>query len=256
MSLLRIRIPLVAALTMLVLSGILVTTPNARAASAHAPAPYSVLQMNLCNSGKAPCYSGGRSVLEGVELIEAKLPSLVTLNEVCENDVTFLRDRLSVRGYAYSVFQPARNGDDSGPATCTNGQPYGIGMIVRGEGSIGYGGQYAAQVANAERRVYWCTDWLHQVACITHLTNMSTAVAGQQAHEILSIAQSNGADVGKKAIVAGDFNLNAMIVPPGFTSRGDGGVQKVITHGWSSGSREIIEMYHTDHPALFVRLYG
>jgi hypothetical protein len=43
-----------------------------------------VLQMNLCDSGHAHCYTG-RSVAEAGEVIRAEVPDVVTVNEVCQD---------------------------------------------------------------------------------------------------------------------------------------------------------------------------
>ena len=53
----------------------------------HHPTPtMSVLQMNLCNSGWAGCYTG-RSVREAAAVIRAERPDVVTLNEICRDDL-------------------------------------------------------------------------------------------------------------------------------------------------------------------------
>ena len=51
-----------------------------------------VLQMNLCNSGLAGCYTG-RAVATAVEVIRAQTTDVVTLNEVCRADVAVLTRR-------------------------------------------------------------------------------------------------------------------------------------------------------------------
>src|SRR5439155_22731937 len=51
--------------------------------------PFRVLQMNLCNSGRARCYAAvnnGRSVAEAYGVIRSTRPDLVTLNEICRSD--------------------------------------------------------------------------------------------------------------------------------------------------------------------------
>ncbi|MFG1869658.1 hypothetical protein [Micromonospora arborensis] len=53
------------------------------------PTILRVLQMNLCNSGRAGCYTG-RSLTRAAEVISAEAPDLVTLNEICQDDVTAL----------------------------------------------------------------------------------------------------------------------------------------------------------------------
>ena len=49
-------------------------------------APVRVLQLNLCNSGIAACYTG-RSTAEAATVIHAEIPDLVTLNEICQGDL-------------------------------------------------------------------------------------------------------------------------------------------------------------------------
>ena len=53
-----------------------------------------VLQMNLCDSGHAQCYTG-RSVAEASEVIRAEVPDVVTVNEVCQDDVAALEAALT-----------------------------------------------------------------------------------------------------------------------------------------------------------------
>src|SRR5262245_25680133 len=49
--------------------------------------PVRVLQLNLCGSGIAACYTG-RSTAEAAAVIRAQTPDLVTLNEICQDDVS------------------------------------------------------------------------------------------------------------------------------------------------------------------------
>jgi hypothetical protein len=99
--------------------------------------PVRVLQMNLCDSGLAGCYTG-RSVPEAAAVIRAMAPNLVTVNEVCRNDLPTLQ-RALIDGASASgasavvvfVFQPALDRRTGGAYRCRNGQPYGIGLLAR-----------------------------------------------------------------------------------------------------------------------------
>ena len=51
-------------------------------------------RMNLCDSGLAGCYTG-RSVGEAAAVIRAVTPDLVTVNEVCRDDLTTLQQALA-----------------------------------------------------------------------------------------------------------------------------------------------------------------
>ena len=46
-----------------------------------------VLQLNLCDSGLAGCYTG-RAVRAAAEVVRGERPDVVTLNEVCRDDVS------------------------------------------------------------------------------------------------------------------------------------------------------------------------
>src|SRR3954471_16919863 len=54
-----------------------------------------VLQLNLCNSGRAECYAGGRAISMAVALISHDRPDVVSLNEVCRDDVDVLKRAMS-----------------------------------------------------------------------------------------------------------------------------------------------------------------
>ena len=89
-----------------------------------------VLQMNLCNSGLAGCYTG-RAVATAADVIRAQAPDVVTLNEVCRSDAAVL-DR---RGTAPPAFRPVPDRRTGGATRCRNGEPYGIAILTRGDES-------------------------------------------------------------------------------------------------------------------------
>lgn len=88
-----------------------VSTTNARA---RAGSSFDVLQLNLCNSGLADCYAGGNSIDEGISVINEVAPDVVTLNEICRDDIRRMAEET---GYHF-VFTAARNGDTGGLFTC------------------------------------------------------------------------------------------------------------------------------------------
>ncbi|WP_326615371.1 hypothetical protein OG949_41410 (plasmid) [Streptomyces scopuliridis] len=106
----------------------LIATPgpaNAASARAAVSVDFSILQMNLCNSGKAGCYEDGRSIDEGIIRIRRTSPTVVTLNEVCRNDVARMAKETGRRG----VFMAAGH-RDGGLYKCKNGRNYGIGILA------------------------------------------------------------------------------------------------------------------------------
>ena len=78
--------------------------------------PFYTLQLNLCNSGKAPCYNAvnrGRSIGEAYQVILDQFPDVVTLNEICENDLNTLWPAMQQNypgSYTFTAFSPVSEG--------------------------------------------------------------------------------------------------------------------------------------------------
>ncbi|MGB2571023.1 endonuclease/exonuclease/phosphatase family protein [Micromonospora citrea] len=231
------------------------------------------LQMNLCNSGRAGCYTG-RSVTEAVEVIRAGTPGLVTLNEVCQDDMAVLeRAFADVHGGGSVVSAFTVAGDrPSGDATrCRNGRPYGIGLLIRLPGphrvhTVHSGMHPTQDVADPEQRAWLCvhvTDLVH--ACTTHLAATSGTVALAQCGHLLgtvvpTIRRSAGY---APTMVSGDLNLRhggspdvRSCLPPGYRRIDDGAVQQLMaTDDVTIGARRSVNMHGaTDHPGLLVTL--
>jgi endonuclease/exonuclease/phosphatase family metal-dependent hydrolase len=235
-----------------------------------------ILQMNLCNSGAATCYTG-RSVAEAAAVIVVEAPDVVTLNEVCQDDVAVL-DATMTRtggGAVVSAFQAAGDRRTGGALRCRNGRPYGIGLVARlpavPHGYEAVGLIYPVQdPGSAEERAWLCLSPGGAAApgavavCTTHLVSSSPAVAGDQCRYLLDTVvpavRARAASV--PLVLAGDLNLGSAgasdarsCVPEGDQRVDDGVVQHVVaTAGLTVGARRTIAMDATDHPGLLVTL--
>jgi len=229
-----------------------------------------VLQLNLCDSGLAGCYTG-RSVGRAAEVIRAERPDVVTLNEVCRDDVSALERAMAEVGAVASAFTAAGDRDSDGPVRCRNGQPYGIGLIARIRSSASehhsFEGVYPLQdAADVEDRVWLCLHAAGEFyACTTHLASTSAAVALGQCRHLLSTAipairAQNRQD---PVVLGADLNLKAggssgaqSCLPPGYHRVDDGARQHVLASAaFMVRSRATISMRGTtDHPALLVGL--
>jgi endonuclease/exonuclease/phosphatase family metal-dependent hydrolase len=243
-------------------------------------APLRVLQMNLCDSGYAPCYSG-RSVAAAVAVFREVSPDLVTLNEVCRDDVAALRRVLAgvyQDGVIVSGFQAAGDRDSGGQFRCLNGQPYGIGVVARVpapyRGFSTDGAVYPAHAqdgADPEQRAWLClhaTD--HFALCTTHLTDTIPAVALAQCQYLLRTAVPTVlARRGHRPVVlAGDLNLRLggtpdlrSCLPAGYQQVDDGDPRHLATQdllataGSRVRSRRLVDLHGaSDHPSLLVTL--
>jgi endonuclease/exonuclease/phosphatase family metal-dependent hydrolase len=229
------------------------------------------LQLNLCNSGIAPCYTG-RSVGAAARLIRRWRPDIVTLNEVCRKDVSALRSALSqgARGSAVaSAFKAAVSRPADGPFRCRNGQPYGIGVIAvlpsSTSRSRAFGDRYPMQdLTDPEERVWVCIK-AEVYACTTHTASTSTAVALAQCRYLMRVAlpgllRRNGED---PVVLGADLNLPSGSSPSaqsclsdGYQRVDDGSRQDIVASADLRVTRRlVIDMRGTtDHPALLVQL--
>jgi hypothetical protein len=211
-----------------------------------------LVQLNLCNSGWAGCYTG-RSVAAAAALIRAEEPDVVTLNEICRGDARALgRDS----GMSVS-FQPAIDRRIGQPIVCRDGEPYGIGLLVRAPANLpARGGTYPIQdPGGPEGRAWLCAPVAGGlVACTTHLVSTNPIVALAQCRHFFAAA--GAAFPGRRVVVGGDFNLGdlATCLPPRYVADSDGGVQHVAVVGPArTGRQRVIDMAGTtDHPALAV----
>jgi hypothetical protein len=231
---------------------------------------FRVLQLNLCDSGIAACYTG-RSVSAAAALIRNLRPDIVTLNEVCGDDVSGLKATMTAVHsdlLVASAFKAAVDRPTNGPFRCRNGQPYGVGVLAllrpstTGYGT--YGDRYPMQdLADPEERVWVCIRAEGFDACTTHTASTSTALAFAQCRYLLYQALPTLLSrTGDALVVLGaDLNLPSgrsggaqSCVGDGYHRADDGSRQDIVTSsGLAAAHRSIIDMHGTtDHPALFV----
>ncbi|MEU5781486.1 endonuclease/exonuclease/phosphatase family protein [Micromonospora lupini] len=242
-------------------------------AGASTPTTVRVLQMNLCNSGRAGCYTG-RALTTAAKVIRAERPDLVTLNEICRDDVPILEAVFAAthRGAAVvSAFQAAGDRPSGADTRCRNGQAYGIGLLTRLATAHSryavHGGIHPTQdVADPEERPWLCVHVGGALnACTTHLAATSHAVAlaqcGHLLDEILpAVRRSSGY---APTVLSGDLNLRLgddpdvrSCTPPGYPRVGDGAVQHILTSAdiMLCCARSVGMGGATDHPALLATL--
>jgi hypothetical protein len=235
------------------------------------PRQIRVLQLNLCNSGRAACFTG-RSTTQAAAIVQAHTPHVITLNEACEDDVAELgraMARAHDRGTVITAFRAAINGYTGRPVACDNGRQFGVGLLVRipepDTAVIRHGGLYPMQDNRDELRVWQC---VHVVArfsiCTTHLPDGAAAIARAQCAYLFHTAVPSLHTLAGTlpTIIGGDLNLGTaetrMCVPRRYTQADDGIVQYVLaTEDLDVASARLIDMRGTtDHPALLANLDG
>ena len=231
-----------------------------------------VLQMNLCNSGRAGCYSGGRAVSMAVALIRDHRPEMVSLNEVCRDDLRVLKQAMSATFPAAAIasaFTSAKDRPTHAPVRCQNGQEFGDGVLVVDSspalGSRSYSGVYPVQDPDdPEERVWVCIHLATRFsACTTHTTNADTTIALNQCRHLLNsvVPRIRGRNGGDPIILGADLNLAAhgspspqSCLPNGYQRTDDDARQNVVVSpGAGLRSHSVIDMHGTtDHPGLLV----
>lgn len=234
--------------------------PNAAAppAAAPAPAPFDVLQLDLCRAGAPGCSSDETSVDASIDVLRQRKPALVTLNEVCAHDITKMS---SATGY-HAEFTPARDAAGA-PAPCSDGRgDYGIAVLAHPDLGAVTGEVtervFAAQDGGEEHQVMLCAPFSGLAACTSQLSEHDPETAARQCGELTGAAGA----LSRPTVLGGDLNLRrggtpdvTDCVPSGWWRTGDGGVQHVLgTADYGlRGSRQL-PVPGTDLPGLLVAL--
>lgn len=203
----RTRIPsrtsAVAAAAVLAGTFVVVTGTPAQAVS------QTYLQINICGN-KSSCYNGADSA--GVDIANSVINHsavVVSLNEVCGNQLTAAKNSLSSRGYNYqSIWIENIPAGSSSLATACKG--YGNGLLVKFQGAANPA-DFADRrwsTAGGEKRGQLCAhivnpDYYH---CVLHLS-ASNDDARRGDLDVFFPPVQNLINSGKHVVVAGDFNV-------------------------------------------------
>jgi endonuclease/exonuclease/phosphatase family metal-dependent hydrolase len=224
------------------------------------------LQLNLCNSGLTACYTG-LAVGQAEVVLRQFAPDLITLNEVCRDDVTILGNAAADVHGGQTVawaFQPLPSTPGGANVVCTNGQAYGIGLIARvaQEGYTTSAGYFPDQEsADMEVRGWLCIATEGLVICTTHLTSIRPETALEQCRYLFAVAipsvyARSGGPV--PTVIGGDFNLRQVrsCVPADHPVVDDGDVQYFLTTAdlAVAGGTRVDMAGTTDHPGLYITL--
>lgn len=226
--------------------------------------PVRVLQVNLCASGKAACFTG-QSIDRARAVLREVAPDVVTLNEVCEAQVADLaRAFTAVHGSdVYSAFQAAPDRPSNGPTRCRDGQAYGVGLLAHGPGEHRtYRGVFPTQdLRDPEERVWLCLGAERYYACTTHLASTDATVAQAQCHHMMgtTVPGLHQRDGYRPTVVGGDLNLGAAVVqacvPAGYDHFDAGGLLHLMA-SVPLRSASVVDMRRTtDHQGLLATMF-
>jgi endonuclease/exonuclease/phosphatase family metal-dependent hydrolase len=258
--------PLLAAVgcaLLLVLTGCSRSSGTAAAAAPPAGSTYTLMQMNLCLSGLAGCYSKvdyPAGLEEAVARIREAHPDAVTFNEACGRDVALIARRT---GYHLRFSRVIYYGK---PLPCI--KPGGRGLFgdaVLTKAAIeSTDSQAFAAQAGPERRQWLCVGTRVAVdVCTAHLASpepVEVAANDPQCAELRALLARRAA--ARTVIFGGDVNRRPSCAPHGFWTRTDSsahqdpGSQHVYgTGALRSPSARVVPAIHTDHDVLLVRAH-
>jgi hypothetical protein len=252
-------------------------------------ATFAALQMNLCDSGIAGCFTG-RAAGKAVQVVLERAPALVTVNEACESEVTerLLPAMLALypNEWVFWTFAPAAHRGTDEPVRCTPDSRgnqrgrFGNGMVGRlftgSDPRFSFDGglfpddrpapDELQDRAHAELRSWICAEALYR-ACTAHLDNPSATGAGTAEQGRVASNQcrhlTGTVATGRPTVVVGDLNLGADAdtgysvrgcAPAGWSRHGDGAVQHALAgKEFGTATVAVVPMDDTtDHPALLV----
>ena len=243
-----------------VLAGCSPATTDTSAPSTPPPTgstPYSLLQMNLCLSGLAPCLEYPQVIREAITVIRGHRPDVVTLNEVCSHDVA----RIARRTGYHRRFSTVVYGGGQLPCRAPSGRGvFGNALLSEAPITATVDRRFTAQSIDPEQRRWLCVTTTQRVTvCTTHLSSpgeLGTAVDRQCAEftEVLAVRARRG-----PTIAAGDMNTLGSCAPSGMWTHADrGGQAPGVQHAYGSASQlraptsEVLPATYTDHDFLNV----
>jgi endonuclease/exonuclease/phosphatase family metal-dependent hydrolase len=216
-----------ASLLVLTVATLVTVTPVQAVSSAPSTpqpgTPYTVLQMNLCLSGTADCYSRTAYpaiVQEAAEQVMAQDPQAVTLNEACRGDATDIARRAGyrmrftavlVRGEPLPCVAPVRRG------------VFGLAVLTRARITTSHDQPFAGQVGPEKRRWLCVTTARAISVCTAHLGTRESAEAisanDAECAELRAVlARYDGAGT---TVFGGDVNRREPCAPDGMWTGGD-----------------------------------
>jgi hypothetical protein len=253
----------VACAVALALSGCSGSTATRDAPPEAAGTAYTLMQMNLCLSGRAGCHDEAAYpavVVEAVARIREAHPDAVTFNEVCRRDIARIAQQTGYHLRFSRVIYAGRR------LRCVRPDGRGLfGNAVLTEAAIvsTASRDFRAQ-AGPERRRWLCVTTRVDVdVCTAHLNTRSPIeIAGNDAQCIELAALLARRASARTVTFGGDVNRRRSCAPDGVWTRTDRSADEApgLQHVYGSGalrspSAEVVPAKHTDHDVLLVRAH-
>ncbi|MEO3867540.1 endonuclease/exonuclease/phosphatase family protein [Nonomuraea sp. B12E4] len=234
-----------------------VTQPG-DAPSQHVRRPYSLLQMNICDSGYAGCYPRTQypKILdEVVERIEANDVNAVTLNEACSGDVAEIAERT---GYHFRFATIIYNGAPLACKTPDRRGEFGNAVLTKEAIKDSEDAPYSV-FSGVEQRRWLCVATARRVnVCTSHLSTDGETPGSTNSIQCAELAQVLASRGRQPIVFAGDVNRHASCAPAGQWTLTDAAATQApgIQHAYGNLTAPTLEFEqatYTDHDALVIR---
>jgi endonuclease/exonuclease/phosphatase family metal-dependent hydrolase len=229
--------------------------------SGSASSAYTLMQMNLCLSGRAGCYGKTEYpavVEEAVAGIRERRPDAVTLNEVCRRDVARIARRT---GYHLRFSRVIYGGRRLRCVRPGGRGLFGNAVLTKAAIESTESQDFNSQ-SGPERRRWLCATTRGAVdVCTAHLNTRSPIEIAGHRGQCVELGALLARRASERAVIfGGDVNRRRPCAPDGFWTRTDSsadqapGLQHVYgSRTLRSPSEEILPAEHTDHDVLLVR---
>jgi endonuclease/exonuclease/phosphatase family metal-dependent hydrolase len=229
--------------------------------SGSASSAYTLMQMNLCLSGRAGCYGKAAYpavVDEAVARIRGARPHAVTFNEACRRDVARIARRT---GYHVRFTRVIYGGRRLRCVRPTGRGLFGNAVLTRTAIEHTDSRDFRGQSGPERRRWLCVTTRVDIDVCTAHLnTRSAIEIEGNEAQcaelEVLLARRATRRTV----IFGGDVNRRPQCAPDDFWTRTDSsaaqapGLQHVYgSDALGSPSAEVVPAERSDHDVLLVR---
>jgi endonuclease/exonuclease/phosphatase family metal-dependent hydrolase len=222
---------------------------------------YTLMQMNLCLSGRGRCYrkTAYPAVLdEAVTRIRDARPDAVTVNEGCRRDVARIARRT---GYHLRFSRVIYGGELLGCVRPGGRGLFGNAVLTKAAIESTDTHDFDAQSGPERRRWLCVTTRIDVDVCTAHLNTRSAVEAAGHVAQCAEVAALLARRAAARTIIfGGDVNRRGSCAPDGVWTRTDRsadqapGLQHVYgSRALRSPAAEVVPAAHTDHDILLVR---
>jgi endonuclease/exonuclease/phosphatase family metal-dependent hydrolase len=245
----------------LVVTGCSRSSETAAAAQRRSGSAYTLMQMNLCLSGVAGCYTKVQypaGIEEAVARIREAHPDAVTFNEACGGDVALIARRTGYHVRFSSVIYYGKR------LSCV--RPGGRGLFgdaVLTRAAIQSTDSHPFQAqAGPEQRQWLCVSTRVGVeVCTAHLASHEAVEAAANAPQCAELTALLARRASSRTVIfGGDVNRLPSCAPRGFWTRTDASAHQDPGSQQIYGTSELRSPFarvepatHTDHDILLVR---